>query len=207
VSGRRALRAASAGAPAAVKVLRDRVDDLTVTHRPLALALAPLLALPALAGCAGGPARAAGPAATHRARTPVASTSAVAGPRVAALPAPCSLVSVEDLGLYVALASWDQSSGDQDGRSVCRFTTDGFTVTTVTMRLADPQEPPAGLCLPPGATATRPATDLLCGYSGPTADAATAVGARSGLAIGVRVTGPGAAEHATTLAQHALSHL
>jgi hypothetical protein len=123
------------------------------------------------------------------------------------MPAPCSLVDASDVSLYVALASWDVGSTEQGGRSVCQFATNGFTVTTVTMRLADPAHVPDGLCLPPGATATEPADDLLCGYTGPTAGSATAVAARSGLAVGVRVAGEDAARHATLLAQHALTHL
>ena len=190
------------------------VEDHTVTLRRLALALTPVLAVPVLAGCAGADARAAAPGAdrpapgtTSAARPRSVPAAGVAGPEAAAMPAPCSLVSEADVSLYVALASWDVTSGDQDGRSICRFTTGGFTVTTVTMRLTDQQDPPAGLCLPPGAAETPPADELLCGYTGPTADAATAVAARSGLAVGVRVVGPDAAGHATLLAQHALTHL
>ena len=183
-----------------------------MTRRPLALALAPLLALPVLAGCAG--ARAAEPdagtpeaTATAPARAAASTEPAVAGPQAAAMPAPCSLVSVEDLSLYVALAAWDETSGDQDGRSVCQFTTNGFQVTTVTMPLPDRSKAPAGLCGPPGSTGLPPASDLLCGYTGPGADSATMVAAGSGLAIGVRVVGPDAQHHAVLLAQHALTHL
>jgi len=198
-----------AGASAPVKVGRVRVEDDTVTRRPLAAALL-ALALPVVAGCAGGDARAAEPGAGHRAAkipSETASSPAVAGPRAAAMPAPCSLVSVEDLSLYVALASWDETSGDQDGRSVCQFTTNGFLVTTVTMPLPDRSQAPAGLCGPPGSTGLPPASDLLCGYTGPGADSATMVAAGSGLAIGVRVVGPDAQHHALLLAQHALPHL
>ncbi len=179
-----------------------------MTRRPFVLALAPLLALPVLAGCAG--ARAAEPDAGTPAAdvaAPASREPAVAGPQAAAMPAPCSLVSVEDLSLYVALASWDETSGDQDGRSVCQFTTNGFVVTTVTMPLADRSEAPPGLCGPPGSTGLPPASDLLCGYTGPGADSATMVAAGSGLAIGVRVVGPDAQHHAALLAQHALTHL
>lgn len=157
----------------------------------------PLTALPVLAGllagCASDPARAAdgAPAAPQRRSTPSA----------------CSLVSVDDVSLYVALAGWDVSSGEQDGRGVCRYSTRGYTVTTVTMRLAEDAEPPPGLCSPPGSTAAKRTAGLLCGYSGPGPGTATEVAAGSGYAVGVRVVGPDARRHATLLAQHALSHL
>jgi hypothetical protein len=166
-----------------------------------------LLAGAALTGCAAGSA-AATPAGTSSAAAP--SAAGDAGPVAApgARPAPCSLVDAGDVSLYVALADWATSSTDQDGRSVCRFSTDGFTVTTVTMALAAPASPPAGLCRPPGATAdARPDGDLLCGYSGPGEGSATAVVAGSGLAVGVRVVGPDAQRYATVLARHARSHL
>jgi hypothetical protein len=174
-------------------------------HGPLWLMPAVLV----LSACAGGAARAAEPG-TARPPAPatVTDVAPVAGPSAAALPAPCSMVDASDVSLYVALATWDQTSGEQDGRAICQYSTNGFTVTTVTMRLADPASPPDGLCEPPGATPTTPpAEDLLCGYTGPTPDAATAVAARGGIAVGVRVVGPDAAHHATLLAQHALTHL
>ncbi|MEO7980939.1 MAG: hypothetical protein ABI807_08625, partial [Sporichthyaceae bacterium] len=152
------------------------------------------MALPvvlALTGCAGGPAAVADPASRPGHPPAAAATASPAGPAPAAagiaLPAPCSLVDASDVSLYVALSSWEVTSTEQEGRSVCRFTTDGFTVTTVTMRLVDPADPPAGLCLPPGSTATRPAKDLLCGYTRPGADTSTSVAAGSEIAVGVRV--------------------
>ncbi len=196
-----------------VKVRPVRVDDLTVTpsgeRRRLGLAAVALPAALALTGCAGGPAAVADQPARPAHPRAAAATASPAGPAPASatLPAPCSLVDASDVSLYVALSSWEVTSTEQDGRSVCRFTTDGFTVTTVTMRLADPADPPAGLCLPPGSTATRPAKDLLCGYTGPGADTSTSVAAGSEIAVGVRVAGPGAAGHAAVLAQHALTHL
>ena len=202
---------------AAVKVPPPPVDVLTVTRGPnghpaaapvppLALALVALVALAvglALAGCSGQDADASatrpGPATT--------SAPSPDGPAADRLPAPCSLVDASDVSLFVALSSWEETSGEQDGRAVCRFATDGFTITTVTMWLAVPARPPAGLCAPRGSTPTLPAADLLCGYTGPGADTVTAVAAGSGLAVGVRVVGPDAGRHATLLAQHALTHL
>jgi hypothetical protein len=124
------------------------------------------------------------------------------------LPGPCTLVDATDVGLYVALAEWKMSSVEQGGRSVCRFDTNGFSVTTVTMRLPDPTSPPAGLCSPSGSRSdSSPDDGLLCAYDGPVADSSTAVVAAAGLAVGVRVTGPDAAEKSTMLAVHALTHL
>jgi hypothetical protein len=185
-------------------VRRVRVEDHTVTRRPLAVALVPLLALPALAGCA-----AAGNAAEATPRQRAASASAaVQGPVApAALREPCATVDANEVSLYVALANWQVTTGSQDGRLICQFTANGFVVTTVTMRLADPSAPPAGLCGPLGATGLPPSGDLLCGYQGPKKDSATMVVAGGGVAVGVRVTGPDAQRYATVLAEHALTHL
>jgi hypothetical protein len=166
---------------------------------PLALALVAVLGA---AGCASSPGRQAdhepGPA-----QVTVAQAAADLP-----LPGPCTLVDAADVGLYVALAEWRMSTVERGGRSVCRFDTNGFSVTTVTMRLPDPTSVPAGLCSPAGSQADpSPDAGLLCAYDGPVADSSTAVVASAGVAVGVRVTGPDAAEKATMLAVHALGHL
>ncbi len=124
------------------------------------------------------------------------------------LPGPCTLVDATDVGLYVALAEWRMSTVEQGGRSVCRFDTNGFSVTTVTMRLHDRMSVPAGLCSPTGSRPDpSPEAGLLCAYDGPVAGSYTAVATATGVAVGVRVTGPDAATKASMLAVHALTHL
>jgi hypothetical protein len=173
---------------------------LRLRRLPLVLTL---VAVVGAAGCASGPgaqaAREPGPAA----KVTVAQAAADRP-----LPRPCTLVDASDVGLYVALAEWRMSSSERGGRAVCRFDTNGFSVTTVTLRLPDRTSVPAGLCSPSGSRADpSPEAGLLCAYDGPVADSATAVVAAAGVAVGVRVTGPDAADKATMLAVHALSHL
>ena len=174
---------------------------LRLSCLPLALTLVAVVGT--AAGCASGsggqPAYGPSPAAQ-------VTVAQVAADRP--LPGPCTLVDATDVGLYVALTEWKMSSGEQGGRSVCRFDTNGFRVITVTMRLPDPTSVPAGLCSPSGTRAdASPDAGLLCAYEGPVADSSTAVVAAAGIAVGVRVTGPDAASKATMLAVHALTHL
>jgi hypothetical protein len=163
------------------------------------------LALLAVAGCAGGQAKAlaqgsSGPEESGR-------SAAVAAP-VESLPAPCSVVDGSDASLFVALADWRLSGGEQAGRSVCRLEAPGYVVTTVTMRLLRTGAPPQGLCAPDGTNpAPEPPSGALCAYLGPESESATTVVAAGGLAVGVRVTGPEAAGTSRRLAEHALGHL
>jgi hypothetical protein len=178
---------------------------VTSAHRlrrlPLSLTLVAVVGV--AAGCASGP----GGQAAHE-PDPAAQVTVAQVAADRPLPGPCTLVDASDVGLYVALAEWRMSTVEQGGRSVCRFDTNGFSVTTVTMRLPDPTSVPAGLCSPGGSRAdASPEAGLLCAYDGPVADSSTAVVAAAGIAVGVRVTGPDAAEKATMLAVHALSHL
>jgi hypothetical protein len=171
----------------------------------LALVVVPAVAL---TGCASQQARAETPAAPRTLTAPAAAGPAADGALAsAAVPSACSLVGASDVSLYVALASWDVAEGEQDGRSVCRLTTSGFTVTAVAMRLAAEERAPDGLCHPPGSRAGVTTDGLLCAYQGPETGSSTAVGSRAGVAVGVRVAGPDAATKAAALAVHALSHL
>jgi hypothetical protein len=173
---------------------------LRLGRLPLALTLVAVLGA---AGCASGPGERAGHDQGPAAQVTVAQAAADRP-----LPGPCTLVDASDVGLYVALTEWRMSTVEQGGRSVCRFDADGFSVTTVTMRLPDRTSVPAGLCSPTGSRpAASPGHGLLCAYDGPVADSSTAVVAAAGVAIGVRVTGPDAAAKATLLAVHALTHL
>jgi hypothetical protein len=178
---------------------------VTSAHRlrrlPLALTLVAVVG--AATGCANGP----GGRTAHEPR-PAAQVTVAQAAADRPLPGPCTLVDATDVGLYVALAEWKMSSVEQGARSVCRFDTNGFSVTTVTMRLPDPTSVPAGLCSPSGSRSDpSPDHGLLCAYDGPVADSYTAVATAAGVAVGVRVTGPDAAQKATMLAVHALTHL
>jgi hypothetical protein len=180
-----------------------------MAHRPDRRFALPLLAaagLLGLTGCAAGPSAAAAPASPAAAP---ATTAAAAGPSAAAeRPDPCALVSDGDVSLYVALADWQVSAGDDGDRSFCQYAAGGFTVTVVTAPLVDPRRPPAGLCAPAGSQPIAPlAEGLLCAYAGPGPDTATAVVAGAGLGIGVRVAGPDPDDRASTLALHAATHL
>ena len=112
------------------------------------------------------------------------------------------------MSLFVALADWRVAPGRQAGRSVCHLDTHGYSVVVLTMALSAPDAPPAGLCAPEGSTVMAGSDPgILCAYAGPDPMSVTAVVAASGTAVGVRVTGPDAAEKAEALTLHARAHL
>lgn len=123
-----------------------------------------------------------------------------------ALPAPCTVVDVADLSLFVAFTEWAQAGSDVGGRSTCRFDGRGVVVTTVAVE-AGPGPAPEALCAPQGSSPLPTGETALCRYAGPGEDAVTVVVAHAGVAFGVRVEGRDAGRHAATLGAHAMRHL
>jgi hypothetical protein len=164
------------------------------------------LVLLALAGCASEEATAA-PRSSHTQRVTPATTSTTSD-QPAALPAPCFLVSADDVSLMVGMDDWQYTEDAAPDHTVCAYRgRGGVTVTTVVTRLGTDGRAPAAVCSPPGSTAEPAHAGEVCRYAGPTADTTTVVVSASGLAIGVRVVGRNTAGGAAALAAHALTHL